>query len=216
MNNIIKSIALAGAFIVTIPQVQATLITNGDFDDGASCNLSSWDQYGLVDTSGTTGNCAAELEVNDFQDYEAELWQQLSIEENTDYVLSVNFDVETTFDDTIFDDWFSISLLNSDFDILELFSFNITGIDTFSTSLAINADDLTSFVNQDWLLSFYLYDDISFDDNSSFVAINNLSLTKVPTDVPEPSSLAIFALGFAGLMVRRKQANELVRRSIKK
>jgi hypothetical protein len=215
MNIITTGIAAIG-LLIAATQSQATLITNGDFGTSGSCSLSGWQQFGDVSTDDASGNCSAELNVNDFPDFEAELWQELTFNVNTDYTLSVDFSVETSLFDTVFDDYFSISLINEDFDILELFSLNITDDESFSKLLTISADELTSFSNQNWSLSFYLYDDIAFDNNNSLVSINNVFLEEVATDVPEPSSLAIFALGFAGLMTRRKLANELVRKSIKK
>lgn len=212
--NIITSIAAIG-LLIAATQSQATLIANGDFGTTGSCSLSGWQQFGDISTSDASGNCSAELNVNDSPDFEAELWQELTFNVNTDYTLSVDFTVETSLLDTVFDDYFSISLINEDFDILELFSINITNTESFSKLLAISADELTSFTNQNWSLSFYLYDDIDFDNNNSLVLMNNVFLKEVATDVPEPSSLAIFSLGLAGLMSRRKLANELVRKSIK-
>ncbi|TWX67268.1 PEP-CTERM sorting domain-containing protein [Colwellia demingiae] len=216
MNILTKGIAALGLLIVAT-QSQATLITNGSFGTTGSCNLSGWEEYGDVSTNDVSGVCLAELKVNDFPDFEAELWQGLAFDADTDYVLTIDFNVDSTFLDNFFDDYLSISLINDDFDILELFSLNITGTDSFYESLAISADELTSYTNQGWSLSFYLYDEGGeFDENTSFVSINNVFIEEAPTDVPEPSSLAIFALGFAGLMSRRKLANELVRKSIKK
>lgn len=216
MNKTVKQIALLGMFLVSAPQAFGSLITNGEFGTSGACNLVNWDQFGDVNISGSSGNCTAELSVNDFPDFEAELWQELIFDVDTDHELSVSFNVDTTLDDTVFDDFFSISLINADWDILELFSMNIVSTESLSKSLTISSTDLSSYANQDWSLSFYLFDDIDFDDNSSTVSISSVFLKEVVTDVPEPSSLAIFALGFAGLMSRRKLANELVRKSIKK
>jgi len=214
MKKVIKSIALLGVLLLNAPQAFSGVITNGDFAN--SCTLTSWEQFGDVNISGSVGNCTAELSVNDFPDFEAELWQGLAFDVDTDYELLVSFNVDTTLLDTVFDDFFSISLINADWDILELFSLNIAGAESLSKSLTISSTDLSSYANQDWSLSFYLFDDIDFDDNSSTVSISSVFLEEVATDVPEPSSLAIFALGLAGLMNRRKLASELVRKSIKK
>jgi hypothetical protein len=215
MDIIKNSIAVLGLIIVTT-QSQATLITNGSFGVTGGCNTGDWTKFGDVRTVDISGICSAELNVNDFADYEAELSQNLILDVNTDYILSVDFNVGTSFVDTVFDDFFSISLINEDFDILELLSMNIIGNETLSKSLAIDATDLTSFTNQNWALSFYLFDDVDLDDNNSFTSISNVFIEEVVTDVPEPSTLAIFILGFASLISRKKIANKLIRKSIKK
>ncbi len=216
MNKTIKQIAILGMFLVSAPQALGSLITNGNFGSSGACNLAAWEQFGDVSTISAPGNCSAELNVNHFSDFEAELWQEVSFDIDTDYNLAVDFNVGTSSFNTVFDDVFSISLLNNDFDLVELFSMNITSDESFSKSLVINADELASYANQEWSLSFYLYDDYIEDENNSFVSINNVYIEEVVTDVPEPSSLALLALGFAGLMSRRKISNELVRKSINK
>jgi len=212
MNKTIKQIALLVMFLVSAPHALGAPI---NFGSASTCNLDDWSQFGDVSSSGTAGNCTAEINVDDY-DYEAELWQEISFDAGTDYTLAVDFNVGTSFFDTVFDDVFSISLVNEDLDLIELFSMNITGIESISKSLAISSEDFTSFVNQGWSLSFFLYDGFDFDENSSFSSINNIYIEEVTTDVTEPSGIAIMALGFAGLMHRRKIAYELVRKTIKK
>ena len=96
----------------------------------------------------------------------------------------------------------------------DLFSWDINGLADFSLDFELDS----SFANQlGWSLEFQMND--TFDSFGSVLSISNVSLTEVlapVTDVPEPTSLAIFALGLGGLMSRRKIANELVRKSINK
>jgi hypothetical protein len=220
VNKTIKNMALVGAFLLSAPQALAGLITNGNFGSTGACNLSGWDvddfdgNVSVIDS----GVCSANLSVDD-DFYYSQISQGLSFANDTDYVLSVDFNLGTTLNQDVFDDFFAIDLINADFDYFELFSWDIIGAESFTRFFSISADDLTTYTDQNWSLSLSLNDefwDDGGDTNSSFVSINNVFIEEAVTDVPEPSSLAIFALGFAGLMSRRKLANELVRKSIKK
>lgn len=207
----IKKLALLGIFLVSAPQTFASLITNGGFGNTGSCNLGDWQQYGEVITSESLGECSAELSL--LEGYEAELSQIIVFALDTDYTLKVNF--ESTFNGGLSDDFFSIGLINADWDFVDLLSVNILTTQSFSESLIITAAELANYTNQDWTLSFYLYDELlEQKNNGSSISINNSLLEAAATDVSEPSSLAILAIGFAGLMSRRKIANELFRKSI--
>ncbi|MGL1957727.1 MAG: PEP-CTERM sorting domain-containing protein [Colwellia sp.] len=220
MNKTIKQIALLGMFLVSAPQALGAAITNGNFGASGACNLASWDvddldgDISVVDS----GSCSANLSVDDDL-YLSQISQELSFDNDTNYILSVDFNFGATLNDDIFDDFFAIDLINADGDYFELFEWDILGSESITKLITFNTNELTTYADQNWSLSFTLFDefwDDGDDTNSSFVSINNVFLEEVVTDVPEPSSLAIFALGFAGLISRRKIANELVRKSIKK
>ena len=185
----------------------AALITNGNFAD--SCNLNSWEQFGVVGISGTAGNCAAELSIND-SDFEAELFKAVVFENDSDYLLSIAFDFNTSQASIV--DSFFISFINADSDLYDLLLPSDFGIGSNSLTFSFNSADLiNNYVNQDWRLSFYLYDEVFDDQSTSSVAISSVSLNKIDAQVPEPSGLAFLALGLAGLIGRRKLASGSVR-----
>jgi len=220
MKISIKDIALLGAFLISAPQAFAGVLTNGDFGASGACNLAGWsvdDADGDVSVV-SSGTCFANLSVDD-DFYYSQISQGLSFDSGTDYILSVDFNLGTTPNNDIFDDFFAIDLINADYEYFELFSWDIFGAESITKLITFNTDELTTYSDQNWSLSLSLNDefwDDGDDTNSSFVSINNVFIEEAVTDVPEPSSLAIFALGFAGLLSRRKIANELVRKSIKK
>ena len=123
MNKTIKHMALLGAFLLTAPQALAGLITNGDFGTTGACNLSGWDVNdfdGDVSVIDNAGACSANLSVSDDPNFFSELSQGISFANDTDYVLSVDFNLGTTLNQDVFDDFFAIDLINTDFDYYEL------------------------------------------------------------------------------------------------
>ncbi|MGY0564572.1 MAG: PEP-CTERM sorting domain-containing protein [Paraglaciecola chathamensis] len=203
MNRTFKHIAFASTLLIAAPHAMGSLLTGGNFAD--NCSIADWEQHGNVAISGTPGNCAAMLSVDDVVDFETELTQAVALSSGIDYLLNVDFSIDTTTTDPTLDDVFSISLLNQDFDFIELFSTDILAAQNFSESLTIAATELASYANQDWSLSFFLFDGADFDDNQSSVSIAFSSLDAVATDVPEPSSLALLVLGCAGILGRKKR-----------
>ncbi|WP_416307545.1 PEP-CTERM sorting domain-containing protein [Neptunicella sp. SCSIO 80796] len=194
-----KKIILISAWLLASSNAMAAAITNGDF--ASSCNLNTWEQFGDVSVSGAPGNCAAELNIDD-NNYEAELWQDVVFDDGFDYLLSVDFTFNTSQADI--EDSFFISLLNQDFELYDLLLPQDLMVGANSVSLSISASDLVNnYVNQNWSLSFYLYDEIPDDGSTSNVSISSVSLDKVAGQVPEPGSLALFALGLVGFISRR-------------
>jgi len=226
MNIITKGIAALGLLIVAT-QSQATLITNGNFAD--SCDLSGWGQNSLAGDGsdftieGTLPNCTANVSVSD-SSWNNTLYQSLDLSSaavDSSFLLSMDFSVSS--DDIFLDDFLSISLFNENtFDLANIFGGYAFYLNGGGFHIDFTLDN--SFWGENWALEFNLQDDIDdsyFGDDFGFstLSISNVSLSEVAapvTDVPEPTSLAIFALGFAGLMSRRKIANELVRKSLNK
>ncbi len=239
MNKITQGIAILSLLIIAA-QTQAASITNGNFGTTGNCSLSGWSQnvdpYATFDdsfsTTSSASGCTADVSVGDWgtsDSYANSLSQKLDLfgADDSTFLLSMDFSVDSvnnsTLDPSFWGEGLFIGLQkdsNSEvfFDengnVGPLFQMDVDGF--FSDSLEFILD--SSFVNQsNWSLNFQLDDD--FDTFGSTLSISNVSLTEVlapVTDVPEPTSLAIFALGFAGLMNRRKVANELVRKSINK
>lgn len=81
-----------------------------------------------------------------------------------------------------------------------LFAADFTGDDFLTHTLAIN--DPSFYGLSSSMLEFY------FDgDTGSQVFIDNISLNSVVSEVPEPESIAIFALGLTGLALGRRRRN---------
>ncbi len=237
MNKLTKGIAVLGLFIATVTQSHAAFINNGDFNN--NCSLSGWNQDtdgdGDINSAdfainGIAPNCTADIHVGDWATSDAffsnTLWQDLDLSGASDstFMLSMDFSVDSDIDNSeplFFADYLIIGLGVGSSDYFDengllgsLFSLDIDGFADFSLDFELN----NSFVNQaGWSLEFQMND--TFDSFGSLLSISNVSITEVlapVTDVPEPTSLAIFALGFAGLFSRRKLANELVRKSLSK
>jgi len=226
MNKITKGIAVL-SLLIAATQSQATLITNGNFSD--RCDLSGWEQNSLAGDGsdftieGTSPNCTANVSVTD-SSWNNTLYQSLDLNSaaiDSSFLLAMDFTVSS--DDIFFDDYISISLFNENtFDLVNVFggyAIDLNGGD-FQVDFAID----NSFWGEDWTLEFNLIDEIDdslFGDDIyvSTLSISNVSLIEVlapAVEVPEPTGLALFFLGFAGLLTRRKLANELIRKSIKK
>lgn len=223
------------ALFLVIPQSYSAMIINGDFAN--SCSFDSWDKDtdgGNVNGSdfiinGAFPNCTADIRIGDSNTSDAfsnTLLQKLDFtaEGSSTLILSMDFTLDsilTNLDSDFYPDILSIAFTDGSGDRFnanglygDIVNKDIDGFANFSFNIELDK----SFINQTgWFLEFVLFDE--FDKSGSTLSISNISLTEVlapVTNVSEPTSLAIFTLGFAGLMSRRKFANELVRKSIKK
>ena len=212
MNKTIRQIALLGALLVGTPQALSAAITNGNFAE--SCSLTGWGQEGDASSFGISGaspNCTADVSADDFS-WNNTLYADLDLTAAVDSSLLLSMDFGITSD--LVDDEFSIGLFNEDtFDYIDIFS----GLTLENEGLFHIDFNLDGIINDNfWVLEFNVTDFSIGPDDDFFVStlsISNVSLTEISAEVPEPTSLAIFALGFAGLAARRKNANELVRKS---
>jgi hypothetical protein len=227
MKISIKQIALVSAILMSAPQALGAVIVNGNFAE--SCNLSGWNQ----DSDGTTGNdfnlggsnpnCTADISIGDYETSDAfsnTLSQELDLTGASDstFLLSMNFSVNsllTSADNDFWADILEISISDENGDHFlangnfgDLLNIDIDGFADFS--LDFELDNL--FANQSGLfLGFTLFNE--YDDFGSTFSLSKVSLKELPAEVPEPTSLAIFALAFAGLMTPRKHAKKLIRKS---
>ena len=195
----IKSSILA-VFLLSNSVATAGIITDGDFS--SSCTLDAWEQQGAGDisVSGLPDDCTVNLSVNDL-DFDAELYQSVVFESGFDYLLTVDFDTSQLNNN----DSFYISLLNEDFDLVDLLMPADVSYAMQSNVFTISTVSLLdNYSDQNWRLSFYLFDQIDDDDSTSLVSISNVSLDRVTAEVPAPASMAIFALGFIGLLASRR------------
>ncbi|MDN4502572.1 PEP-CTERM sorting domain-containing protein [Alteromonadaceae bacterium BrNp21-10] len=204
----LKTIFLVGA-VVASSSALGSMITNGDF--ASSCNLDGWETYGEVSLTGTPANCAAQMDVN-YDDFFADLYQGLMLESGFEYLLTVDFDTSLL----SIEDSFYISLISQNNDLYDFLAPEDINFDGQSKSFVINTDDLIDNYSTDsWSLYFSLQD--GFEEASdSTVLINSVSLNKIVSEVPEPTSIALFAMGFAGLMTRRRFPSDVTVTSLAK
>jgi len=223
----IKQVALLGLFLVTAPQALGSLITNGDFSN--NCSFNGWEKdtdgngdIGSSDfnISGSPPACTADVSIGDWSLTDASvntLSQNLYFTgaDNSSFLLSIDFSVDsfsTSNDASFFADVLSISLSDDPAFPILLLEADIDGYVEYNLEFILDS----SYANDDfWTFDFIMAD--TFDGSGSTLSIENVSLTEIlfsTTDVPEPSSLVLFALGFAGLSARRKYANELIRKSL--
>ncbi|WP_438862947.1 PEP-CTERM sorting domain-containing protein [Neptunicella sp.] len=218
-----RKLILMSALLLASSNVMAAAITNGNFADGGSCSLSGWTKYtedGDVNgsdfsTSGAAPNCSANLSVGDWDTsfaYVNGLSQELDLTATAgnSLLLTMDFSVDsilTSQDTDFWADILTIALVDDSgnkFNQLGkagefLFDMDIDGF--ASQHLELELDN--SFANQSgWSLEFLMLD--TFDQFGSTLSISHVALSEVSSQVPEPGSSALLALGLVGLLGRRK------------
>ncbi|WP_416307871.1 PEP-CTERM sorting domain-containing protein [Neptunicella sp. SCSIO 80796] len=201
----------------------AAVIANGDFQ---SCNFNGWqkDTDGNGDPGSTNdfnmlnnaGECQAEISLDFTRGASAfvanSLFTELDLTVAADQQLQLSFDWDFSgFDDqTISADLFSVILTNdlnfpTAADGNPGFLIDSTAIYA-SGSFSAMLD--SSFNNQSgWFLNFILEGGFNPGSFSSSLLIDNVALTVVSNDVPEPPVTAMLLLGFTALIARRRSSN---------
>ncbi|WP_416308438.1 PEP-CTERM sorting domain-containing protein [Neptunicella sp. SCSIO 80796] len=206
-------------------QLQAAAITNGDF---SSCDYTGWQQEsdfaapvsGSNDFSiaGSSPNCSAVMNVDyggiDDAFFYTALFQELDLSSAADstFLLTLDFNVSsdlTSQDGAFVADYFAAGISDGFGNFLPglLASEDIDGI--FNYNLSFSLDN--SFANQTGLFvefQLILGADIGglTDLSGSSLNISNVSLVEVAApQVPEPGSMAIMAVGLAGLATYRRK-----------
>ncbi|WDE07422.1 PEP-CTERM sorting domain-containing protein [Thalassomonas viridans] len=230
MIKIMKYLIPITAFLL-LPQIQAAMITNGNFAD--SCSFDGWhqDTDGVGElpgsdftVSGTAGDCAGAIHA-DYQDTQVffanTLFQELDLTgaDNSRFLLTLDFSVDselTSADPSFIADYFAVGLNDGSGSY-----FNETGspgylaapadIDGFS-AFNLSFELSSAFAGQSgWFLDFQLGigADINGDSDAggSTLAINRVSLTEIAAEVPEPGALLLFMLAVAGLSGFRRVAS---------
>ncbi|MGJ8691646.1 MAG: PEP-CTERM sorting domain-containing protein [Thalassotalea sp.] len=210
----LKTVFFAVACLASI-NAQASVITNGDFDN----DFSGWNKYSIDGSFNTVAggsefqidNGRASVGIDPFA-LGSILSQDIDFNGDIGSIFTLSFDieVETNFDDSS-GDWSDILTVglsdgspgyyDAAGDASPLFSYEIT--ENFSQSFSF--DLANSYTNTSgWSLDFQL-DAWNFFGSTLF--IDNVSLVEIPAqveEVPEPSTLAVFALGLLGLVTRKK------------
>lgn len=201
-------------------QVQAGVITNGDFQ---TCNFDHWqkDTDGWGDPGATgdfsiinnAGECQAEISVdylNGATVFDANtLFTALDLSSSGDE-LRLSFDWSfTSFDlNDDLSDFFFVSLNDGNGNLFDengnhgflISPSSATGAGSFSKTLA------PSFNNRsNWFLDFTVQAGFNPESYSSVLTIDNVTLTAVTTQVPEPSTLAILLFALIALSLKHSR-----------
>ncbi|GAA0349262.1 hypothetical protein GCM10009092_12050 [Bowmanella denitrificans] len=202
---------------------QAAMISNGDFQ---SCTLSGWslDTDGSGDPGPTgdfaidnnAGDCRAVLSVDDGQSASAffanTLYQELDLSMAAGQSLWLSFDWAFfgTDGDPQIGDFFNIALndglgnlYGADGQLGALLQSAMNGLSSYgSGTFSVQLD--SSFYNlSGWFLDFSLQEGLAIGDGLfSSLAIDNVRLDAVSTQVPEPPLPALLLLGL--LLMRRR------------
>lgn len=196
-KNILKTICLIAG--ISLSSIASASIINADFSDG----LNGWDaDYSyfdgtdehyyqpVIDFANFTDNFSTDSNsvtlntstdgVNEF--FGLYLFQEFEVA-NDAFELSLNYEYNLS-DENL--DWASVTLVDENFDVVH---------DFINDGLAF---DISNFAGSFMALEFGLEDgDFIYDD---YLTVSNISISSV--EVPEPSSIAIFAFALLALTSR--------------
>jgi hypothetical protein len=201
----------------------AAAIVNGDF---SSCDYTGWQQEADFDAPipgsndfsivGSSPNCAAQMNVDLGGPFDAFFYTALSQEldlsgaADSSFLLSLDFSVDSMMSSTDPDfiaDYFYAGVSDGLGNFMPgLFSTaDVDGLVNYNLSFLLDstfANLNNVFVEFDLYLGADIFGDTDFSGSS--LTVDKVSLVEVAL-VPEPSTLAIFALGLAGLAMSRKK-----------
>lgn len=206
-----KSVKLMAAFLLVAASTSASAtVVNGDFASG----LNDWEAEGLVSSAGEVAIINDDFPLSG-------LFQVVNTGQGMflfEFDFLANFSSDLTADPFAFPDTLWVSLYLTDDptgtiqdDYREVFDMDDSGIFALYPGVSVGA----SALGGDWLhasLTFtndYQYAmpafelaDFNFVIGDSEVQIDNVSITPAQAPIPEPTTVALMALGLAGLLAR--------------
>lgn len=207
-----SKIAAALLSLFAIGSVQATVLTNGNFESGAS----GWNLSGNVDVAGQYGagfywgggSVAQDgkyaVAFNGGDSFaNGIVWQSFATTIGTSYTVSFDYGTSSPWAQALFysvDDASSIFALTSG---LAIDTNPAAALDTYTFDFVANSSKTTlSFAD---LFTNFTFGNDGLLDNVSVVAKGGAGTGTNPAAVPEPASLALLGLGVFGIGVARRR-----------